>query len=157
LRLPVSRLIDRIRAEGCEPFRPSHLATEEAWIESLEDASEAHDIEGVSAEQLRRLYRTPSVRRRFEPESTERLDPAALQGIPVIAADEVARYCGQFAGSDMATIVTTARAAPFDRMWIDVQGAPNPLHARAWGVLVENITEAVGGAGPATTSAGTCC
>jgi hypothetical protein len=62
-----------------------------------------------------------------------------LSGIPVIAADDVARYCAALPeGTDVADVVATM-APPFNRFFVDIQGVPNKVSASAWGVYVEAL------------------
>lgn len=75
----------------------------------------------------------------YTPTGKESWPPDSLNDVVVIAADEVGRYCDSLpSGTNIADVVTTL-APPFDRCFIEFQGAHNPVDAYAWGVLVESI------------------
>ena len=72
----------------------------------------------------------------------EPFDPETVDGVPVIVADEVARFCREAFSEphDISEAVATM-APPFDSFWVEFQNAPNFLDAHAWGVHIKTLLE----------------
>ena len=90
----MSRLYDRVLAYGCRALRPgedldSRSRTEIAAERRALIEQESPDLSATSRE------RAVANSWAHEPRGVERFDPAELDGVPVIAADQVAAYCGQ--------------------------------------------------------------
>jgi hypothetical protein len=138
----VARFIDRLLAYGSSPSTVASL-TGSGDLGAIEDAVEAawrerHGSEPLPPEERRALA---SWGMTHPPEVGPTFDVGELVGVPVFAADDVARYTGTLAQPlEVADEVATL-APPFDRFWIDVDGAPDPTHTglRSWGWLVESV------------------
>ena len=77
----------------------------------------------------------------LQPAAVEKLDPAQIAGLPVIAADEVADYCSGLPDGTHIDEVVTTLAPPFDRFFVDMQNVRNRFQLNAWGVLVEGLVD----------------
>jgi hypothetical protein len=133
----MSRLLDRILATGCQPFRVADMFVETSALEALGRVCQraAPDEAAASGRSQRELGQW--FLHTAKPTGTVRMDPAQLRGIPVIAADNVADYCRSLPlDTHMAELVTTV-APPFGRFFVEC--APTlpdtksiaPFHA--WG------------------------
>jgi hypothetical protein len=133
----VERFIDRLRGGKLRPATPDVLSDPDEYEKEVrEQISEMlllrKGYQATSAE-LRELTRH-SVMYAFR--GVGKFDRALLAGIPVIAADDVARYCTTL---PEGTDVVAAMAPPFNRFFVDIQDVPNRLNAPAWGVYIEAI------------------
>ena len=137
----MERFIDRLRGGKLRPYTPDVLGDPVEYENAVR--------EQVSEEFILRNHRAPTMAElgqltRFAVEHSpvrgvERFDRALLSGIPVIAADDVARYCEALpAGTDVSDVVATM-APPFNRFFVDIQDVPNRLGASAWGVYVDAL------------------
>ena len=130
----ITRLIDRIFASGVKPLAYRDLASTDPGYARLRNSLKERD--GTSEEEMDEavtafLSSLPVVVE--DPFEIELLD-----GVPVIVADDVARFCytSMEAGRQMSDAVATM-APPFDRFWIEFQGVSNRFdNAYSWGVLV---------------------
>lgn len=136
----MARFIDRLRGGKCRPLSPLLLVdsveheNNVRWeIAELAFARHGRRLTDVELDRLTAtaLANAPT------PTAVERADLRRLSGVPVIAADDVSRYCQLLPdGTDVSSVVATM-APPFDRFFIDVEGVPNAQDWTAWGVLVE--------------------
>jgi hypothetical protein len=137
----VERFIDRLRGGKLRPYTPDVLGDPVEYENMVR--------EQISEDFILRHHRAPTMAEldqltRFAMEHSpirgvERFDRALLSGIPVIAADDVARYCATLpTGTDVSDVVATM-APPFNRFFVDIQDVPNHLGASAWGVYVEAL------------------
>ena len=142
----MSRLYDRIRAFGCEAFRPFHLVTHEARAE-LRAASreqflaetEEKDMDEARRQELADYAGSVQAQVSHHPISTETFDATELDGIPVFAADEVAAYCAELPRpTDITELVTTV-APPFEHFFVEFQDVENPKEFRSWGWMIDQI------------------
>jgi hypothetical protein len=138
--IDVERFIDRLRGGKLRPATPDVLSDPDEYEKEVrEQISEMlllrKGYRATSAE-LRELTRH-SVMHAFR--GVGEFDRALLAGIPVIAADDVARYCTALPEGTDVTDVVAAMAPPFNRFFVDIQDVPNRLNAPAWGVYVEAI------------------
>lgn len=106
----VERFIDRLRAGKLRPYTPDVLGDPVEYENTVR--------EQISEELILRNHRAPTMAEldqltRFAMEHSpirgvERFDRAVLSGIPVIAADDVARYCATLpTGTDVSDVVAT--------------------------------------------------
>jgi hypothetical protein len=158
----MSRLYDRIRAFGCEAFRPFHLATYRGRAE-LRAASREHILattEGqgmTEAEREKLADYAGSVQAQVsnDPIATEIFDPAELEGIPVFAADEVGVYCAELRRPVDVTEIVTTVAPPFEHFFVEFEGVENPLESHALRSLRASPPKAVkGGCGLSASGGG---
>jgi hypothetical protein len=137
----VERFIDLLRGGKLRPYTPDVLGDPVEYENTIR--------EQVGEEFILRNNRAPTMAEldqltRFAVEHSpvpgvENFDRAVLSGIPVIAADDVARYCEALpAGTDTSDVVATM-APPFNRFFVDIQDVPNQLGASAWGVYVDAL------------------
>jgi hypothetical protein len=137
----MERFIDRLRGGKLRPYTPDVFGDPVEYENMVR--------EQISDEFILRNGRVPTMAElgqltRFAAEHSavrgvEKFDRALLSGIPVIAADDVARYCQALpAGTDVSDVVATM-APPFNRFFIDIQDVPNQLGASAWGVYVDAL------------------
>jgi hypothetical protein len=135
----VSRLFDRIRAEGARPLRASDLTANLPDFRARMLASRPADVPLESVDDVIRAgrTRTNAIRGR------EGLRPEDLPVMPVVVADNVGRYFAEVHTGvvDVGTIVSTL-LPPFREMFVDIQGAPNDLGMKAWGVHLRVIHDA---------------
>jgi hypothetical protein len=127
----MSRLLDRILT-SCRRFRPS----------MLEDEAERRAFEAKALDQVRQKlgphlpeHVVARVRARVgEPISTEDAPLSELEGIPVIAADDVAAYVRSLeVGTELPDLVASM-APPFNQFFIEFQQVPDaPGGLYAWG------------------------
>ena len=115
---PRERLLDRLVASGCQPFRIADLFVDTSALESLgrmcEQAVPEAAMLGRSRRDLGQWYLQTA-----NPTGTVRMDASELEGIPVIAADNVADYClGLPASTQMGELVTSL-APPFRRCFVE--------------------------------------
>ena len=77
-----------------------------------------------------------------EPIATKDAPLSELEGIPVIAADDVGAYVNALdKGTDMSDVVATM-APPFDQFFIEFQRVPNaPLGLYAWGAHFKVVSD----------------
>ena len=142
----MSRLCDRIRAYGCEAFRPYQLATDRARAEMRAKSRQMFLDEATeklpSTERVKLADYAGSVQAEVSnaPIATEVLDPRELEGVPVFAADEVGVYCEELPVGTRVTDVVTTVAPPFERFFVEFQGVENPLEFHSWGWLLEHFT-----------------
>lgn len=141
----MSRFIDRLIAHGASPSTVASL-TGATPIEALEESIEAewHKRSGAAPLPVEERRALASRANMHPPEVGPAFDSSELIGIPVIAAEDIARYTASLAQPLDVTDEVATIAPPFDRFWIDVDGAPDPTHTglRAWGWLVESIDPA---------------
>ncbi len=136
----MSRLYDRVLAYGCRAFRPDDLQPPEPRGEVLARRRAAIEQQspGMSAASVERALAGFSA---HEPRAVERFDGAELDGAPVIAADQVAAYCGQLPRPlDMSDLVS-AIAPPFERFFVEFQSVSNAREFHAWGVLFSELDD----------------
>ena len=142
----MSRLIDRIRAEGCQPLRASLFDGASELTDFLKrqilDASLSANKPITSEELERRLQIARTNFKQSEPVSTEVLDIAELEGVPVFAADDVAIYIFSLpTGTNVADVVSSM-APPFNKFFVEFQNIPNQRMAKSedklhsWGALI---------------------
>lgn len=142
----MTRLFDRIMADGCKPFRMTafpELGAQFLAHAAREAARMTTGGEEVSEEDAQRLLVAN------EPRMVEVFERRHLEGVVVIAADEVADYVARLsAASDLADLVTTV-APPFDRFFVELHPSGRqlsriaPLHS--YGVLFERGEFTTGG------------
>lgn len=76
-----------------------------------------------------------------EPIATKDAPLFELEGIPVIAADDVGLYVSALeAGTEMSDVVASM-APPFDRFFIEFQRVPNLLGLHAWGAQFTAVSD----------------
>jgi hypothetical protein len=137
----VSRLYDRIRAQGTRAVTAADLLThsaeqselraqfaEEVRARGLEPTTDALDAE------LRKALARGAQAKALAPPLGA--GPDALPSMPIVVADNVARYLADFGpdpDADLSDLVSTV-VPPFAEMWIDVQHAPNKIGMNAWGI-----------------------
>jgi hypothetical protein len=137
----VERFIDRLRGGKLRPYTPDVLSDPVEYENTVrEQASEQFLIRNHRAPTMAELDQLTRLAMERSPiRGVEKFDQALLSGIPVIAADDVARYCTALpAGTDVSDVVATM-APPFNRFFVDIQNVPNHLDASAWGVYVEAL------------------
>lgn len=139
------RFVDRLIAHGVFPSTVASLTGPSA-LEELEESIEVewrkrHGDEPLPAEERRSVANWAAM---HPPAVGPAFDTSELVGIPVFAAEDIARYTGTLAKPLDITDEVATMAPPFDRFWIDVDGAPDPTNTglRAWGWLVESIDPA---------------
>ena len=135
----MERFIDRLRGGRLRPFTPKAVADPVEYENTLrEQVTKEFILSNRRAPSMEELGLLTQAAAEHDPvRGTEKFDLSALSGIPVIAADDVARYCMALpAGTDVSDVVATM-APPFNRFFVDVQGVPNGWGATAWGVYVE--------------------
>lgn len=134
----MSRLYDRA-AGGCQPINAALLHREgkntdevrSEFVDALTVDGAPPDPAAVDAEINKALTNARAAA------ATEHLTSEDLAGAVVFAADDVGRYWSSLPqGTNIGDLVE-AVVPPYDRTWIEFQGAPNDLNARAWGVLLE--------------------
>ena len=139
------RFIDRLIAHGASPSTVASL-TGPTDVETLASSIEAEWAEqhGETPPPPAELERLVNWGRTHPPEVGPSFDSSELVGVPVFAAEDVARYTDSLAHPLDITDEVATLAPPFDRFWIDVDGAPDPTNTglRAWGWLVESIDPA---------------
>jgi hypothetical protein len=136
----VDRFIDRLRGGRLRPFTPKAVADPVEYENTLrEQVTEEFILSNRRAPSMEELGLLTRAAAEHDPvRGTEKFDLSALSGIPVIAADDVARYCMALpAGTDVSDVVATM-APPFNRFFVDVQDVLNGWGATAWGVYVES-------------------
>ena len=69
--------------------------------------------------------------------ATEHLPSEDLAGAVVFADVDVGRYWSSLPQGINIGDLVEAVVPPYDRTWIEFQGAPNDLNALAWGVLLD--------------------
>ena len=137
----MERFIDRLRGGKLRPYTPDLLGDPVEYENTVrEQVSEAFILRNHRAPTMAELGQLTRFALEHSPvRGTERFSRALLSGIPVIAADDVARYCATLpAGTDVSDVVATM-APPFNRFFVDIQDVPNHLDASAWGVYVEAL------------------
>lgn len=135
----MERFIDRLRGGKLRPYTPDVLGDPVEYENTVrEQVSEQFILRYHRAPTMVELGQLTRLALEHSPvRGVERFDRALLSGIPVIAADDVARYCAALpAGTDVSDVVATM-APPFNRFFVDIQDVPNHLGASAWGVYVE--------------------
>jgi hypothetical protein len=76
-----------------------------------------------------------------EPVSTEDAPLSELEGIPVIAADDVAAYVQSLeVGTEIADLVESM-APPFDQFFVEFQRVPNQMGLYAWGAHFRAVSD----------------
>jgi hypothetical protein len=134
----VERFIDRLRGGKLRPVTPDVLSDpveyENQVREQISETFLLRKGHQASQAELARVTRA-AIMQSFR--GVEKFDRALLSGIPVIAADDVARYCNTLPPGTDVTDVVAAMAPPFNRFFVDIQDVPNQLNASAWGVYVE--------------------
>jgi hypothetical protein len=133
----MSRLLDRLLATGCQPFRVADLFEGTPALESLgrvceRAAPKEAAASGRSTRELGEWFLHTA-----NPTGTRRMEPSQLHGVPVIAADNVVDYCRSLpVDTQMAELVTTV-APPFGRFFVEcIPSKPDtksivPFHS--WG------------------------
>jgi hypothetical protein len=137
----VERFIDRLRSGKLRPYTPQALADPVEYENTLrEQASDEFILRKQRAPSMEELDLLTRLAVEHSPvRGTEKFDRSVLSGIPVIAADDVARYCMALpAGTDVSDVVATM-APPFNRFFVDIQDVPNDWGASAWGVYVDAL------------------
>jgi hypothetical protein len=115
----VSRLYDRIRAEGCRP-----------WAFADWPKREANGTDGGLPDDAR------------FPVALEAFDPANLEDAFVLVADDVARYIDQHVDQLRSFDIITNVAPPFPKMFIEFASAARYKEQHglySWGVSVETV------------------
>lgn len=139
-------MIDRMLAGGAAPFTTAAIGdlAEFELVVQREIADQLRE-EGadVTDDQIRDLAARAVRDPKAVPRATDVFEVTSLETIPVIAADDVARYCAGLPDGTSIEDVVSSLAPPFDRFWVEFQRTPAPnfdnLHA--WGVLVESLAE----------------
>ncbi len=145
----MSRLIDRIRAYGCQPATVSLISGRNEIYDFLKNKllDEAFKSgKGTSSDEIeRKVAEALSNYCRIEPVSTEVFDVKKLDGVPVFAADDVALYTYTLPlGTDFGDVVSSM-APPFDKFFIEFQHIPNQWRddkLNAWGTLISVNSDA---------------
>jgi len=127
----MSRLLDRILC-SCQRFR----------LSLLEDDIEREAFEAKVLDQLRQQFgpnlpkeMVARVRSRVgEATATSDAPLSELEGIPVIAADDVGLYVSAMEEGTEFSDIVASMAPPFDQFFIEFQRVPNQLGLHAWGV-----------------------
>ena len=126
----VSRLLDRILT-SCERFRPSLLDDEtkrEATVAKVLDELRQRLGPNLPKEMVAKARAMEG-----EVTSTEDAPLSELEGIPVIAADDVAAYVSVLEEGTEVPDLVASMAPPFDQFFIEFQRAPNQQGLHAWG------------------------
>jgi len=124
------------------PLRPYDLATEKGWAESQERMRASLEAKRADfkSEKAFQEFVDYAVSRQaaaeFQPISRESLEPSEIEGVPVIAADEVGAYCRDLPLGYRLGDLVTVLAPPFDEFFVEVQGVAHELDLHSWGVLV---------------------
>ena len=137
--LDMSRLFDRVRSEGTRPLQASDLIVNRlGYPASMRTAFADSYAKDLSAEELdRRMRRAHTAMTAIR--ATEALRAGALPEMPVVAADNVGQYFAQYPpGTNIRAVISTL-LPPFQQMCVDIQGAPNDLDMKAWGVRLKRI------------------
>jgi hypothetical protein len=135
----VSRLYDRVLAEGCSPV----TATQVYLTGTTADERHGALLSALTD----RLGRPPTA---VEVESAARsgaasfgsrasydvLGAAEVEGAVVVSAEEVARYVAELEGPTKLEDIVDVLVPPFDRLFVEFQRCPNMLDLHAWGILV---------------------
>lgn len=135
----MERFIDRLRSGKLRPYTPDALGDPVEYENRVrEHASEEFILRNRRAPTMAELDGLTRLAMEHSPvRGVEKFDRTVLSGIPVIAADDVARYCAALpARTDVSDVVATM-APSFNRFFVDIQDVPNHLSASAWGVYVE--------------------
>jgi hypothetical protein len=137
----VERFIDRLRGGKLRPYTPDVLGDPVELENTVrEEIGEAFILRNNRAPTMAELDQLTRFAVEHSPvRGVEKFDQSLLSGIPVIVADDVARYCEALpAGTDASDVVATM-APPFNRFFVDIQDVPNQLGASAWGVYVDAL------------------
>jgi hypothetical protein len=140
----VSRLYDRIRMRGTRPLTAGDvhaLAASDPAAVRAALLAEYPSLQDLTPAELDDLASKGDRRARVELAKVQSSTPPLVMGIdalpdmPVVVADNVARYLASFGPgpTDVSDLVSVARP-PFDAMWVDVQHASNNVGLYAWGV-----------------------
>jgi len=131
----MSRLLDRILT-SCQRFRPSMLYDEAELLDQLRPfvGKEGGDEAVVLARARERFLKGEPIAKIDAP-------LAKLENLPVIAAEDVARYVSALGtGTDMSDVVASM-APPFDQFFIEFQRVPNEWKLNAWGVRFTAVSD----------------
>jgi hypothetical protein len=133
----MSRLLDRILT-SCQRFRPSMLDDETKFEETVLDQLRQQLGPNLPKEIVARVRAHEG-----EPIATEDAPLFELEGIPVIAADDVGLYVSALEeGTEMSDVVASM-APPFDQFFIEFQRVPNALGLHAWGAHFTAVSDPV--------------
>jgi hypothetical protein len=136
----MSRVYDRLMA-GSRPLNLGDIralqAQEPDWDELVEEALTERGIT-PSPENVRRYSRDRIVEARSA-KAPDRFDVESLDGVPVIAADDVANYLFSLPDCDDLHRAIDVVAPPLERFWVEFQGVENRFNLRSWGLLFESM------------------
>lgn len=134
----MTRFYDRLRGGKCRPLDLAHIGLPGTYERdlriNLQQQFMFKNARPPTDDEFDRMFKfsmaNPIVK------GIDRFKPEDVAGVPVIVADDVARYCQALpVGTDIADVVSTM-APPFNRFFIDIQGVSNVIGYKAWGFLV---------------------
>jgi hypothetical protein len=65
-----------------------------------------------------------------------KFDPSVLNGVPIIAADDVALYARSLPEGTNFVDIVASMEPPFDRFFVEFQGVPKVGDSYHWGALL---------------------
>jgi hypothetical protein len=117
----VSRLYDRVMAQGCRPLRLAYLF-------------------GKGTERDRREYEAlKAAEPRIETDALEVLSRTDLESAEIFAADDAGHYVAALPWDTSLNEIVGPLVPPFPRTWVEFQGVPNQTNALSWGILFEDL------------------
>jgi hypothetical protein len=106
---------------------------------ALEVVAEEHP-DATSIETDRRVGEMVAAFSDGGPPSEARLVLEEIEGVPVVMADEVARYFESLrVRIGQIQDLTAAMVPPYPLMWVEAQNVPNAFGAHAWGAIVARV------------------
>jgi len=136
----MSRLIDRLIAEGCPPFRVADVFGTPSLQDMLGQMAERSVPGAGSALGMDRRHLGQMLLAKLNPTGTRRMEPADFTGLPVVVADNVADYCASRPALDRLTDLVTTVAPPFRKFFVECEPSEPPKHGieplHSWGFLV---------------------
>jgi hypothetical protein len=132
----MARFADRLLTR-CDPVRVSSFFGRQVFDEFLRSQVLARIDHPTTSEGIESLLRNERVRYLAgETVSRKQFDPSILNGVPIVAADDVAVYASSLPdGTNMADIVASM-APPFDRFFIEFQGVSRREGSSRWGACL---------------------
>jgi hypothetical protein len=132
----MARFADRLLTR-CDPVRVSSLLGMQAVDEFLRSQVLAGIDHPTTSEGIELLSRDERARYLAkEPVSRKHFDPSLLNGVPIVAADDVAVYASSLPdGTNMADVVASMAPA-FDRFFIEFQAVPRRGSSSSWAAFL---------------------
>jgi hypothetical protein len=130
----VSRLYDRIMAEGCaalDAARVHEIAVDDDVRTRIQEEVSRAIGRDVTDEEASLGLRGARQDLRSN-KSADVLGRDELEGAIVVSAEEVADYFATLPTGTHITDVVSAVAPPFERVFVEFQRRPNPLGLESW-------------------------